>query len=489
MCYINPISLLGWRSLSDRWHGFALSVGDKDHAKRSRKTGRRDYGVHEHAIVCVRAGFSRLDHEVFMKQARHIELETRRADPDKRTVPATISSEYAVKRGAYDEILLHGAGNVDLSRAPLPLIESHDGATLNIGSVENLAVSNKRLRGTVRFGSSNRGSEIWNDVVAGIVRNVSVGYIIDTFEDDGDTLRATRWTPHEVSLVSVPADPSAGLNRTYSGAIEMPDEQTQARSQENSDERKTRNQRRAERSALEAEQQRTRDLVEMGKQYDARDLAQDAVAGGTSIDQFQQVLLERMNKDRGKPLSAQWDGGYRDRRQYSVAKAVRCMIDPRSVDAGYELEVSQELTRQFGKKPRGIYMPMGQMTRAFSGVSVSGAPEMVGTDHLGSSFIDALRERSVVMMLGPKLFNGLTADISIPRLTESSKAYWLKADGSDAITESKPVFDAVTLSPLTVGALVMLSRKMILQGDPDAEQVVRDDLARVLATEIDRVAI
>src|SRR5699024_7907609 len=109
--------------------------------------------------------------------------------------------------------------------------------------------------------------------------------------------------------------------------------------------------------------------------------------------------------------------------------------------------------------------------------------------HLGASFIDALRARSLIMNLGPTLMPGLTADVSIPRLATAATSYWIAGDGSDGLTESTPTFDAVTLSPKTLGALVKLSRKMILQSDPDAEMLVRNDLAQVIAGAIDKAAM
>src|SRR5699024_8529907 len=133
--------------------------------------------------------------------------------------------EFAVNRGDYDEVLSHDPDAIDLTRQPLPLIEQHDHAKLNVGTVENLRIVGRKLRGVVRFGSSARARELWDDVKEGIVRSVSVGYRITEHVINGETLRATRWAPHEVSLVAVPADPDAGLNRSRSNTMsELNDE-------------------------------------------------------------------------------------------------------------------------------------------------------------------------------------------------------------------------------------------------------------------------
>lgn len=136
-----------------------------------------------------------------------------------RVVSAVLSTEYPVERRdggmVYQEILSHSPGAVDLSRAPLPLIESHDTRQVNIGLIENLRLDGRKLRGTVRLGDSARAAELWRDIAGGIVRNLSIGYQILDFEIDGDHLIATKWMPVEASLVSVPADPQTGLNRNF----------------------------------------------------------------------------------------------------------------------------------------------------------------------------------------------------------------------------------------------------------------------------------
>jgi len=56
------------------------------------------------------------------KLTRQIELDTRAADDKARTVPAVVSTSTPVKRGDWSEILLHTKAAIDLSRAPLPLL-------------------------------------------------------------------------------------------------------------------------------------------------------------------------------------------------------------------------------------------------------------------------------------------------------------------------------------------------------------------------------
>ena len=81
----------------------------------------------------------------------------------------------------------------------------------------------------------------------------------------------------------------------------------------------------------------------------------------------------------------------------------------------------------------------------------------------------------------------MTGNISIPRQTAASTAYWV-GEGS-APTESQQAFDQVNMSPKTLGGFTDFSRKTLLQASIDVEQFVRNDLAKVLALELDRAGI
>jgi phage head maturation protease len=89
----------------------------------------------------------------------------------------------------------------------------HDTAD-QVGVVESFEITaDKKLRILARFGRSARAEEIFRDVLDGIRRNASVGYIIHDLvlekqEEDVATYRVTDWEPLEGSIVAVPADPT-----------------------------------------------------------------------------------------------------------------------------------------------------------------------------------------------------------------------------------------------------------------------------------------
>jgi HK97 family phage major capsid protein len=85
------------------------------------------------------------------------------------------------------------------------------------------------------------------------------------------------------------------------------------------------------------------------------------------------------------------------------------------------------------------------------------------------------------------MLTGLNGPVAIPRQTGAPTAYWVAEKG--APTESNPTVDQVNLTPKTLGAYTEFSRKLVLQSSLDVEQMVRNELAKVIALEIDRAAL
>lgn len=117
-------------------------------------------------------------------------------------------------------------GQVRLERlnGGAPLLDSHRSASLDdqVGVVVEASLKGGKRsrvgRARVRFAQGDaRADSIWNKVRQGIVRNVSVGYLVHAFEEiasTADSLRrllAVDWEPLELSLVPIGADAGAGV--------------------------------------------------------------------------------------------------------------------------------------------------------------------------------------------------------------------------------------------------------------------------------------
>ena len=149
------------------------------------------------------------------------------ANLESRTVPASLSSESPVDRFFGREILVHDSDAVDLSRAGdgLPLLWNHN-TDEPIGVVERIKIKDGKLRGVLRFSNNKKAIEVFNDVRDGFLKNISIGYQVNKFEEQANSndIRVTGWTLLESSVVTVPADASVGINRSLSGVNEMADE-------------------------------------------------------------------------------------------------------------------------------------------------------------------------------------------------------------------------------------------------------------------------
>ena len=135
-----------------------------------------------------------------------------------RTVEATIATNYGVnridQRGAFLEIL--DVAGADLSRLNgASVLDSHRQGGLEnvIGTVAAVRTEGNAIIAKIKF--SSRASAIMADVRDGVIRHVSIGYKVDRWEERQDngkrTKVAVQWAPYEVSFVSIPADPNAGV--------------------------------------------------------------------------------------------------------------------------------------------------------------------------------------------------------------------------------------------------------------------------------------
>ncbi|MCF4167423.1 Mu-like prophage major head subunit gpT family protein [Zavarzinia compransoris] len=144
------------------------------------------------------------------------------ADPEARTVEVVWSTGAPVRRrdmaGPYIERLSLAPEAVDLSRLEgASVLDAHRQTAVRdvLGSVRSAAVDGKRGTAVIQFSARPEVEPVWQDVLAGILRHVSVGYSVEdwaeTAENGARVLTAVRWTPHEISLVPTPADPGAHI--------------------------------------------------------------------------------------------------------------------------------------------------------------------------------------------------------------------------------------------------------------------------------------
>ena len=446
-----------------------------------------------------------LQRELAGKELKRFEPVQFNAQEDERTLEFSFSSEAPVKRWFGNEVLSHDPEAVDLGRMNdgAPVLFNHDPDRV-IGVVERAWVDGekRRARALVRFSRNAFAEEVLADVRDGVLRNISVGYSIDTAEERSDNIVITKWQPHEVSVVSVPADPSVGIGRSLPVEAAAPAATTPVPSLTDMEDN-TPNLEEVRALAVEAERIRVASITALCREHNV-DLSQSLIERGASKEDAMAQILEEIGKRAKQPAtpaapkaqpvgSVSSDIGLSDKetRSYSFVRAIRAQAFPndRSAyeDAAFEREVSAAVEKRMGATARGMLVPDEVLRRDLTVATGSAAGDLVFTDARPGSFIELLRNRLALNTLGVTMLTGLNGPVAIPRQTGAPTAYWVAEKG--APSESNPSVDQVNLTPKTLGAYTEFSRKLVLQSSIDVEQMVRNELATVIALEIDRAAL
>lgn len=139
----------------------------------------------------------------------------------------SFSSEVPCKRWWGDEILSHAEGALDLTRLNTIgcVLFNHDRDVV-IGKILRAWVEDSRGNAEIEFDDDAQSETIHQKVKSGTLKGVSVGYRVNTWEEvavgkkssdgrfEGPCDIATYWEPYEISIVSVPADPTVGVGRS-----------------------------------------------------------------------------------------------------------------------------------------------------------------------------------------------------------------------------------------------------------------------------------
>ena len=415
-----------------------------------------------------------------------------------RTYDFPFSSEQPVARYFGNEILSHEKGAADLSRLNdgAPLLFNHNPDRV-IGVVERAYIDDEKRRGyaRVRFSRNEFAQEVLRDVRDGIIRNVSFGYAIDKMEErSSGEFVATSWTPTEVSAVAIPADQTVGFGRSLSESDPEPAASAAISTPPVPEmENTTPDMEVVRAEAVEAERSRIAEVTSLCNKHGMEDLGRQLVESGRSINEARAAVLEKLNvKEEPVNMKAAEIGlTEKESRSFSFLRAINYLANPTDraarEAAAFEIEASEAAADKLGRASRGITIPVDVMKRDLTVGTATAGGNLVETELDSANFIDLLRNASALDQAGATVLTGLSGNVNIPRQSGAATAYWVAESGSP--TESQQTIDQVALTPKTCGAFTDFSRKLMIQSSIDVENMVRNDLARVLALEIDRVGL
>ena len=146
---------------------------------------------------------------------------------ESRTVDVTFATNTPVLRYSwardeyYNEVLDMNGAKLDRAKNGLPVLDNHGrwGSVGQIlGRAENIRLEEDVYRATIRFSKRESVQDIVSDVQDGIIRDISFGYTVTKYErkdkEEDKQYRdyvAREWEPNEISFVTIPADPKAGV--------------------------------------------------------------------------------------------------------------------------------------------------------------------------------------------------------------------------------------------------------------------------------------
>ena len=464
-----------------------------------------------------------------------IEIGERQGEDGAELYPITLTSTYPVKRwswdGAYYEILSHDPDDVDLSRAEsgLPLLKNHMTGE-QIGSVQGvkLDMQAEKTRGLLSFSSIRIAQDQKALVDEGHLKTSSVGYfitgmrLVKTDEADVPTYRVS-WAIAEESLTPVPADPTVGVGRSAEEAIlavrrVAADELVEfevaehVRAESPADEGGEEEMKDKDGREIVVTPTPTPDLAEITRDYgkEAAEIAGLCAAHDRADkaeqfirDQVEPGVVARMILDEirtagpAQPGAEALDVKERDVAQYSIRRAMGIVAGIEKRD-GMEAEIHEELIVK-GAKPThgGMLIPWRlrgkdelspASHRALGTTEPTGGATLVGTQVM-PDMIDLLRNKTRVLELGAKLFQGLQGVVQFNKKTGAPTVSWMEENPATPAAGSATSYGYVTMSGKTMIGTVTIPRQLLTMASFDVEADVRSDLALGHATAFDLAAI
>jgi HK97 family phage prohead protease len=451
------------------------------------------------------------------KKSMQIESLTRLAqfspstfNAEKRTIDVVFTTGAKVRRFDWfsgskfiEELSVKGA-NLERLNKGASVLNNHGQQSLNdvLGVVENARIQGNEGLATIRFSNRPEVQSIIKDIQDGIIRNISVGYQINKFEEqkpleDGTRhFLATDWTPAEISFVTVPADSGAQVRnsdlknhcelifRNHNEekivmAVETKAPVTPAQPEVKIDLD-------AEKRGVETERKRVQEIKSACAAVELRDFADELIEKGTTIDEARKLILEKLAvkpETRTTNANAVVTRDENDSRMKGYFEALMHRADSvhnKLTDLGREFrgmslcEMVRDCLEAGGVKTRG--MNNEKLTRTMFDLKVRDGG---GGLHSISDFPSLLENvlNKVLRdayMAAPKVFQPITREVEIPDFKQRSVVSFGDAPELELVPEGGPIVSGTVSDTAekyqleTYAKMVRVSRKALINDDLNA---------------------
>ncbi|WP_318392252.1 phage major capsid protein [Enterobacter sp.] len=447
-------------------------------------------------------------------QKRELPNPLQAINTESRTIEVAFCSETPVEREIngelYNEILLCDAINVNLNRL------NNNGAVLFnhnrddlIGVVESARIDADRVgRATLRISST--ANDEWEMIQEGVLSHISIGYNINDYRIDGNNIYVTDYEIYEISLVTVPADPTVGVGRSLHSHIELKSlnkegETTQEDESQDMDNPENENKPTDESTEAVDESTEVEDEVEREEEIkpeltdeelleilSKRPYLLNKLHGEEqeSINSTEDTERVRELKALGKVLNI--DVSEAVEKGISISDFKRQLnnnkqnpIHDKEIDEMDNKNLLKDMVRAIktGDKSaldayeRGVN---GFVRAAVPSTSTSTAAGVVAED-LQDQYIPELMKISALAELNTTVYSGLAGrgNLSIPKAAGVAPVFKFYGE-AEAQDDSIASFTKVTLTPKAFGGSIPLSKTAILTA-PNIESFVQAELLRYAA--------
>lgn len=360
------------------------------------------------------------------------------------------------------------------------VLKNHD-TNIVLGKVVRAWIEDDVLCVRIKFRSDGMSRSLFDDLAAGTIPNVSIGYSVEHYREytdmNGNLVRdVDAWTAYEVSVcVGIPADPTVGFYRSFE---ETKLETTQHQDNTNQKGGQIPMNKRADETAAEAEE--TKSAEETAAETETTDTAETKSCGeDEEVRSLMKEIASNIRSFAVPHIQTQ-------KRHYDIGAALTSCLTGKGAE--FEREISTDLYKRAGMSEgvNSIMVPFngdalrGIMNTRELNDSVGSGAGLVAQENLPNLFVDFVRSR--IGVKNATFLTGLTgAPVTIPAQTSDTTVAWVSGgttttDANAAVSETTPVIGDVTLTPHKLGGFTVVGKDMVLMGNPDATAIVMRSL-------------
>ena len=375
------------------------------------------------------------------------------------------------------------------------VLKNHDTDKV-LGKVIRAWIEDDVLCVRIRFRSDNMSRDLFNDLAAGTVPNVSIGYSVEHYNEytdmNGNLVRdVDKWTAYEVSVcVGIPADPTVGFYRSFD------DSKLESNQHINNTNQKgglDPMEKRADETAAEEEVKADTEADTATETETNTDTAEEVKAcGGEDKEEMRSLMKEIASNIRSFAVPHIQT----QKRHYDLGAALTSCLTGKGAE--FEREISADLYKRAGMSEgaNSIMIPFngdslrGVLNTRELNDTVGSGSGLVAQENLPNLFVDFVRSR--IGVKNATFLTGLTgAPVTIPAQTSDTTVAWVSGssvttDANAAVGETTPVIGDITLTPHKLGGYTVVGKDMVLMGNPDATAITMRSLlanvAHVLGT-------